>query len=412
MGPVGRWGRFGTVALAVAAVGTVVACGAVPLPRNGSSAPADPAAARQIAAADNQLGFALLNRLDASPAAGNVFLSPPSLAIDLSMLADGARGATAAQMARVLHTAGLDRGAVNAGNAALLGALRSPGKGVTLNVANSLWANGHVALLPAFLQTGSRDYGAQVRAVNFSDPATVGEINRWVDQRTSGKIPTLIHRLPANGVLMLLNAVYFQGAWQSAFNPQSTHAGTFTDGGGQAVTLPMMTQTARFPYYTGPGYQVVSLPYGDGRFSMEIAMAQPDHNLPADLGAAWTAWQQDLQPHQVAVTLPRFTLQETNSLAGPLAALGMADAFSPQADFSGLCPPQLTCTVSQVVQKTLLKVDEAGTTAAAATGIGVVTAVAVAPAAVMDINRPFLCAIVDHQTGAVLFIGQVQDPSA
>ncbi len=398
----------GTAALAVAVLGGAAACGAVPVAPNAPGRSASPALAGPVAAADNQLGFGLLQQLTAGGRTGNVFISPPSLAIDLSMLYNGARGDTAAQMAHVLHVQGLGMAAVNGGNAALLAALTAPGGGVTLDIANSLWANAGVALLPAFLQTNALYYNAKLATVDFRNPGTAGEINGWVDQHTAGKIPTLVGQLPANGVLMLLNAVYFQGKWQTAFTAADTRPGTFTDRGGRAESLPMMSRTGPIAYAQVPAGQLASLPYAGGRFSMEILLPGPGGGLPTDIATAWAGWQAQLQPHQVALTLPRFTIRDTDQLAAPLGALGMADAFTAQADFSGLCPAG--CDVSSVVQKTFLQVDETGTTAAAATSIGITaTAVALPPQAIpMDVDRPFFCAIVDHQTGAVLFLGDIQ----
>ncbi len=407
------WKRGCMAALVGGVAWASAACGAGP-PAGRVATPADPAAARTIATADNALGFALLRGLTAASPAENVFISPPSLAIDLSMLYTGARGQTAAEMARVLHLGTLGPAQVEAGNAALLGALENPGKGITLDIANSLWARAGVQLAPAFLRTDARAYGAKVASVPFSSPQAVREINAWVDQNTAGNIPTLVQRLPADGVLELLDAVYFQGTWQTAFNPADTRPGPFTVPGGGTVTVPLMARSGVLPYYQGPGYQVAALPYAGGRFRMEVVLPAPGAPMPQDVAGAWTDWQSRLQPRTVALTLPRFTLTDTSNLGGQLADLGMAGAFSSQADFSGLCTGAVGCRISSVLQKTALQVDEAGTTAAAATAIGVTTAVAVQtpPAVRMDVNRPFLCALVDQTTGAVLFIGVVDDPSA
>lgn len=405
-----RWGQRAAGVLAAAALWGATACGAAGGAGPKPAAAPNPTAARQIAARDNRLGFALLRQLDAGPTAGNIVVSPPSLAVDLAMLDNGARGTTAAEIAQVLHTRDLGSRRVNADNAALLAALDAPGRGITLALANSLWVNSRVHLVDTFLHTNARYYGAQVAAIDFQSPSGVRRINAWVDAQTGGRIPTLVRHLPATGVLELLQALYFQGTWRTAFNPRDTHPGPFTEADGQSVTLPLMHRTGTFPYAQVSGTQVIALPYGGGRFRMEIALPAGGATLPTDLGQAWAGWQTALRPGRVALTMPRFTLETSQELAGPLAALGMADAFGAAANFSGLCPTGMACQVSDVRQKTELAVDEAGTTAAAATAVGVTTAVATAPqpAVTMTVNRPFLCAIVDQETGAVLFLGQIR----
>ncbi len=373
------------------------------------------ASSGQIATADNALGFSLLTRLAQAAPTGNVFLSAPSLALDLGMLFNGARGATATAMARTMDLGALDAAQVNAGNAALLHSLQGSGSGVTLDVADALWANRDLRLVPAFLRTAQADYGASVSQANFASPSTAGQINAWVDARTHGKIPSIVGEIPANTALMLLNAVYFKGAWAAPFNPARTRTATFTTAGGAALPVPLMSHTGIYPYAQGKGFQAISLPYAGGRFSMEIVLPTAGlAGIRAALPSTWSGWQSALKPQDGTIELPRFTLTYSQQLASALSALGMGPAFSSHADFSGLCGRATGCQVSSVIQKTYLHVDEQGTTATAATSIGVTTAVAIAqhPRFVMDVNHPFLCAIIDDATGLVLFAGYVNAPQA
>ncbi|HMK86808.1 MAG TPA: serpin family protein [Steroidobacteraceae bacterium] len=368
--------------------------------------PVDPA----IVAADNAFGLSLLDRLLQGDAGTNVAISPLSVALALQVLYNGASGPTQQAMAQTLDLGSLTAPAVNSDNAALQAALLNPDPKVNLTIANSLWINpsgGPVA--PSFTQTDETYYGATVGDITGA-PANV---NAWVDSETHGLIPEL---LPPGiySVAIIANVLYFKGAWTTAFDPAQTAPAPFTLSDGTEVSVPLMHQTATLAYYQGTFrgtlFQAVRIPYGSGRLSMLIVLPQSGTDLTSFVAAITLedldGWIAELEPASVSLALPRFTATFGSNLVDALSALGMGIAFSPAADFSALAPEFVPNIVEH---KTVVEVDETGTVAAAATGVGIVTVVQ--ESVPMRIDHPFLYAIQDDKTGALLFVGVFMSPT-
>ena len=218
---------------------------------------------------------------------------------------------------------------------------------------------------------------------------------------------------------MLTNAIYFKGQWATPFNPNLTQNAAFTLGTGGQVQVPTMHDTDSYSYMQSDGYQVVELPYAGNRLVMDVLLPTSSgpsgldiSQLPADLNG----WLQGLTPQQVAVSLPKFQITTPSfDLTQSLENLGMTDAFNPKsADFSGITDPS-SLYISNVFHKAYIDVDETGTEAAAATGVVGATsfiAMPITPPIVFNADHPFLFLIRDTQSGSVLFMGQVADPTS
>jgi serpin B len=195
-----------------------------------------------------------------------------------------------------------------------------------------------------------------------------------------------------------------------SFNPALTRSEPFTTAAGSDKTVAMMHRSAVFPYYAGTDVQAISVPYGKKRFDLVALLPRPGVSLTSLArrlnSATWKGWMSQLHPAEVGLGLPRLKLQDQHNLVPALSSLGMGIAFTDAADFSGMCV--YPCLISQAVQKTYLAVDEKGTTASGATGVGI--APTAAPSS-LELNRPFLLAIRDSKTGAILFLGAIQNPS-
>ncbi len=342
----------------------------------------------------------------------NLFVSPTSAAFSLAMTYNGAAGETAAQMARILGIEGMTLEEANRANQEWLNALANPGRKVELSLANSIWIRQGFSVEPAFIDRNRTFYRAEVRQLDFNSPSAVRTINDWVSRNTRGKIPTIIEEIDPLDMLFLINALYFKADWTHQFDKRQTRSHPFRLSDGTFKDVMMMGQAKEFPYFRGNGFSVVSLPYGNGRFSMVLAL--PDHNSDlrrfyAKLNpASLEEWIEGMNGG-TRVALPRFTLEWEKTLNEMLKALGMEDAFDPaRSDFSGINPDRDDLYVSEVKQKTYLKVDEEGTTAAAVTSTRI-TAVSAPMELIFD--RPFFLAIRDNATGTLLFLGQVVDPS-
>ena len=355
----------------------------------------------------------------------NLFYSPYSISIALAMTYAGARGETAQQMADTLHfLLSQDRlhPAFNALDLELArrgeGAEGKDGEGFRLNVVNAIWGQKDYKFLPEFLDTLAQDYGAGLRILDFVSAPEESRvtINKWVSNQTEGRIEDLIPQGLINALtrLVLTNAIYFNAAWDHPFEEDMTQNGLFHLLDGGQVSVPMMKQTESFGYAEGEGYQAVELPYDAGELSMVILLPQADH-FEAFEGSLNAQRVKDivnvLGPRRVTLTMPRFEFESSFSLRQTLAKMGMPVAFSGGADFSGMTGNR-DLFIADVVHKAFVSVDEAGTEAAAATAV-VMDLMAVPGTPVeVTIDRPFVFLIYDIETGAILFVGRVLNPSA
>ena len=356
---------------------------------------------------------------------GNFFYSPHSISVALAMTYAGARGLTGEQMAATLHflLEGEDlhpafnwldieldsRGEGTAGK---------DGDGFRLNIVNAIWGQRDYGFLPAFLDVLAENYGAGLRILDFITETEQSRlaINDWVSDQTEGRIEDLIPQgaIDALTRLVLTNAIYFNAAWECPFDEDMTTNGPFYLLDGEQVTVPMMRQTESFGYTAGAGYQAVELLYDGGELSMLIflpgAGAFPDFEAGLDAGLV-AGIIGGLQPARVALAMPGFEFDSEFSLTDALVAMGMPVAFSGAADFSGMTGSPDLC-ISEVLHKAFVSVDEAGTEAAAATAVIMRETAVPAEPVEMTLNRPFIFLIRDIDTGAILFLGRVLDPTA
>jgi len=360
------------------------------------------------------------------PEAGedNVFFSPFSITAALGMTLAGANGATEAEMKAVLHTSP-DEAAWHTALGALTQDLQGDqDRGYTLFVANRLFGQTDYPWQADFLATCADAYAAPLEPWDFLADPEGGRrrVNQWVEDNTEGRIVDL---LPSGSVttdtrLVLANAIYFFADWDTAFDKDKTADAAFTRLDGSKVTVPMMTMNLETVEEHGiqtawvDGVALLQMPYVDREVSMLLVIPDDAAALPAieaDLDATtYATWMAALRPGAVPVGMPRLEMRYATDLADPLAALGMGSAFSEQADFTGMAAPSEDgrLHISGVYHQAFVKVDEAGTEAAAATGV-VVDTDSVSTPVIAD--RPFLLVIQDDLTGAILFVGRVTDPT-
>ncbi len=355
----------------------------------------------------------------------NLFYSPYSISLALAMTHAGARGETEQQMADTLHFTpsqdhlhpafnSLDLELASRGE----GAEGQDGEGFRLNIVNAIWGQEGVQFLSEFLDVLSENYGAGLRLLDFASALEESRvtINDWVSEQTEGRIEDLIPQgaiTPAT-VLVLTNAIYFNAAWAEPFEERSTEEGIFHLLEGREVAAPMMRQTKSFGYAEGDGYQAVELPYDGWELSMVILLPEAgefesfENTLDDERVDSIV---KDLVHRQVALTMPKFEVESDFSLKDTLAAMGMADAFTGAADFSGMTGDR-DLFISEVVHKAFVSVDEAGTEAAAATAVMVAKMAMPEEPVEVAVDRPFTFLIRDIETGAILFVGRVVNPGS
>jgi serpin B len=370
--------------------------------------------AERAARADNAFGFKLLAETRKTLPGRNVFQSPVGLALALAMAGNGAGGQTLQQMAGTLQWQGAAPAEWNAGNQQLLGHLLALDPKIKLEIANSLWTQAGAPIKPDFISSCEKSYRAEVAAVDFQDPATAKKINDWVSQSTHGKITTLFDPpLSPDLRLILVDAIYFKGSWEVPFDKKLTSDKPFTVRAGQTVQHPRMLRKERMRYMNTADFQAVAIPYAGRQASLYVFLPKEnlDKFIPDLTPENWEQWMGLFRLREGTLELPRFKLENKYELNGELKALGMPRAFSREAEFGGISTEPLL--ISQVVQKTFVEVNEEGTEAAAASGIGMRALAVRAPAAppfTMIVDRPFYVAIREDQTGTILFHGAIEDP--
>ena len=375
------------------------------------------AAEQAFVAATNQFGPLLLARVNAAAPRDNVFLSPLSASMALGMAMNGASGTTFDEMRATLGFGALPREQVLAASRDLLALLRGLDATVELRIANAIWYRDTFApaIAPAFLAEARQYFDATAQGLDFTSPSAVQAINAWVRAGTNGRIPSIVDAIPPAMVMYLVNATYFKGFWRTPFDAARTAPAPFTTLDGARVSVPMMTRSGSMRAAQPDGRTVVELGYGADAFAMTIVLPRAGesvNDLVASLTpAAWAALLERLGTAQVDLSLPRFALRWEAELKTPLAAMGMPLAFAGgRADFTRLSPTQgRELFLSTVKQKTAVDVDEAGTVAAAVTSVGV-GVTSVPQRLEVRVDRPFVVAIRERLSGALLFLGKVVLP--
>ena len=371
----------------------------------------------ELVRANTAFAFALYQHLKESQ--GNLFYSPISISSTASMALAGARGETAAAIAKVIafSSHSNDR---HAAFGKLIARLTTSGNqnGNQLSLANALWiAKGH-GLLKEYVSLLKTDYGAGVQELDFAgDPDGARKIiNSWIEQKTSGNIKDLLApgSLGPPSRLVLTNAVYFKGTWENTFDEKATKEDEFQVSPDKNVTVPMMNQTAYIRYLEKDDFQAVELPYKGRTLSMIVVLprrkdglARLENSLSAEaLDRIVAGFLKD----RVDLSMPKFKVRSKFDLTNALKALGMTAAFSaPPADFSGINGKK-DLHINAVVHEAFVDVSEKGTEAAAATGMILGATMSMA-GRVFKADHPFVFVIRDTQSGSILFMGRVVNPA-
>lgn len=370
--------------------------------------------ALHLPGAVNQLGFDLLAELVKKDPGENVFISPYSIHSALCMAYSGARGGTASAMAAAMHVSKWTLPLLMSDCSDLRQGLASADSLVRFDIANSLWSRQGLPLRPEFKAGVEKHFDGRAQELDFASPLALRTINGWVKEKTNGKIDKILERIPPDAALYLINAIYFKGKWQTQFDKTLTADQDFLLPGGKSQKMPFMKQDGEYQYLKGEGFQAARLPYGSGRFAMYVFLPDKRDGLGGLLRSVnaenWGQWLSGFAKAKGHVELPRFKADYFRDLVPTLDKLGMGPAFGQAADFTGMAPAGLS--IDEVLHKTVVEVNEEGTEAAAVTSIGVkFTSVRPEPEPFrMVVDHPFLMAIVDQSTKAILFLGAIYEP--
>jgi serpin B len=364
---------------------------------------------------NTRFAFDLYQKLKAENPGKNIFLSPFSISTALAMTYTGAKGETEKQMAQTLHFT-LPQKPLHQSFASLQAGLQNS-KGYELAIANRLWGQKGYPFLPGFLKFVDSHYQGGFEAVDYrQDPNGVLKIiNRWVEVKTKEKIKNLLSDQDINSLtrLVLTNAIYFKGSWQTKFLPQNTLQASFHLENGKTAPTSLMSQNDKFKYLDANTFEALELPYAGDKLCMLVLLPQKGTEL-GKLEQMLTlenlrAWRSSMREMNVRVFLPKFKTESRFLLNDPLTALGMTDAFDENlADFSAIMGKK-DLYISKVIHKAFVDVNEEGTEAAAATAVVMLTK-SFSPEPVFRADHPFLFAILDKQSGSVLFLGRLMNP--
>ncbi|WP_437688852.1 serpin family protein [Sorangium sp. So ce176] len=376
----------------------------------------------------NNTSFALDLGRALDGATSNVIYSPFSVSTALAMTYAGARNATEQAMAKAMRfelpQARL-HAAFNHVDLELKTRARDPGEtasvGFRLHTANALWSHVGLPVERSFLEVLGENYGAPVRLADFDKPPEAeGLINAWVSDQTEGKIQDLLKgALTQESRLVVVNAISFEAAWSTPFEEDATQPGAFRRGDDTSVTAQMMRGRQMTRHVASDGWEAVEIPYDGASVSMFLVMpaAGTEDAFEASLdGEALEGLIASMEYRSVDITMPKFSFESSASLKQALEGLGMEVAFGPGADFTGILGGG-GIQIQDVLHKAVIDVDEAGTEAAAATAVilavsGSGGAVDPPEPAAIVLDRPFFFFIRDLPTGAMLFAGRVNDPTA
>jgi len=345
----------------------------------------------------------------------NIMISPFSVSSALSMTLNGAAGETYNEMVKALSMNGKTLEEINDAYLKLMSEMVPVDDRVVMNIANSVWVEQDFIVKEGFLQALETYYEAETKSFDINDKGSADIINSWIADKTNDKIKKMISPLDPGTRLLLINAVYFNGKWKEKFNPDNTSERPFYLSSGLSKNVSTMTNKTVISSYRKNNATIVDLPYGQGNYTMVIAL--PDEGVtPADVvssldAATWQDLEKSLENagEECQLYLPKFKYEYKISLVEDMKNLGMKLAFTDFADLSNISNTGLK--VYDILHNTYISTDEEGTEAAAATvvSVGVTSA---GPPPEIHINRPFVYFIREIYTGTIVFMGIVEDPSA
>ena len=370
---------------------------------------------KEVVGSANKFAFDLFVPIIAEKkGAENIMISPFSVTSALSMTLNGAAGETFEAMKKTLCYGDQTIEEINDTYLKLMTDMVPVDQRVTMEIANSVWVRENLDVVPDFITALEKWYLAQAESFDPADPGAADMVNEWIAEKTHDKIQKMLESIDPDVAMLLINAIYFNGKWRSAFDKNDTETLPFYVTPDSPVQVPMMKQTHDFAVADAGNATLVELPYGQGNYSMVVML--PNEGFTVSDAAAilnlenWDTWMTALKNGitEVDLSMPRFKYEYKRKLNDDLKALGMEIAFDPdKADFSKMCYHPLV--ISFVLHQTFIETNEEGTEAAAATVVGMVDT-AMPLTTTININRPFLYFIRETSTGTIVFMGQVVDP--
>jgi serpin B len=369
----------------------------------------------EVVAYGNEFGVELFTRV-APVENKNLMLSPLSASTALTMLLNGCAGDTYDQLKETLrYPDNMSISEINEVYRSLVSQLLDVDPKVKLSLANAIFYRQGFSVKSPFLTIMDTDFEAEIAGLDFNLPASLTTINKWASDNTNGKIPKVLDEISGDAVMFLMNALYFKGDWSYQFDKALTSERPFYTDGSNSVDVSTMKGDIGSKVTNGSNYSAIELPYGRTNFTMVVIV--PEGTLsdfiaafaPEKWNTITSAFDAQEEYGELTVYMPKYKFSYEKYLNDQLQSMGMVDAFIPGlANLSGISDASIY--VDFVKQNTFVEVDEKGTEAAAVTTIGIVETSFPPGPQEFVIDKPFVFAIRERTTNALLFIGQVVNP--
>jgi serine protease inhibitor len=364
---------------------------------------------------ENSFAFDIFKKVvESSGASENLIISPLSISYALSMTLNGANGATRDAMLEALRVNGMTPGTINNSYKNLSEALLNVDKRVLISIANSVWTENNFVVKKPFTDILTGFYNAEAKSFDITDPLAPTQINSWIETKTNGLIKKMVDQLNNNTVMLLINAIYFKGKWNSQFDKGKTVQQLFYKPGGTSLEVPMMKQTSDYKIFNGEGFVLAEIPYGQGNFVMDVILPDDQNSvnsiIPLITNSSFKVWMNQLGQRKTDLSFPRFKFGYKKQFKDILTTMGMGIAFTDNADFSNIS--DLSLLINDVTHQAFIETNEEGTEAAAATIVDIGTTSMPADPFIMNIDHSFLYIIRETSTNTILFMGRVVDPLA
>jgi serpin B len=374
---------------------------------------------KEIIDSANSFAFGLFNSaINDTKGGGNILISPFSVTTALSMALNGAAGETYEDMRGTLGFNNKTIDQINDTYLKLIEEMVPVDSRVILGIANSVWVEKQFQAKEEFINALKEFYEAEARTIDKTDPYAVKTVNDWIAEKTHDKIKNMLDELNPDMVMLLINAIYFNGKWKYSFDKSETKEKPFYLNGNNPEQVPMMHIKTSLNAVRTDNVTIADIPYGQGNFSMVVVLPDEGTGTEEIAGALteslWNNWITLLETnkHDVSLSMPKFKYEYKRTLNDDLKNMGMGIAFSDLADFSNIS--DIPVMISTVLHQAFIENNEEGTEAAAATVVEF-TNTSVNPGSAVEsviLDRPFLYFIRECSTGTILFTGRVNDPLA
>lgn len=362
----------------------------------------------------NKFSFDLFKEIALQNTSQNLFISPFSVNMALSMALNGADSMTLLNMQKSLRYDVLERLEINKAFNKFTPFLQQVDGKVKLSLAHTVWYNEKLEVQPLFRDMMIAYYHANVESLDFSSNKAAKTINKWIENETGRKVKELIKDVKPDEVVYLVSTIHFKGSWTFPFNKEMSKPGTFYFEDGKSIDAEMMfTDKAAYRYYNDTRKTLIDIPYGNLQYSMTILLPHEGDSISGIVQTLTSNELQEALMHTDTVSyylqMPKFKIKYSTELKGPLIALGMKEAFNDKACFPGFSSTA-PAWISNVLHNASIEVNEEGTEASAAAG-SIIKNQSSGSTQSVSLNRPFIFFIRENHSGAILFAGMLTNPA-